>query len=219
MFNDRDDAGRQLAEAVAAAAPRAPVVLALPRGGVPVARPVARRLGAPLDLLLVRKLGVPGQPELAAGAVVDGAAHEVVFNADVLRMTGLAEGDFDHAIRDKLKEIEARRQSYLQGRAPVDVEGRTAIVVDDGIATGATVRAALKALRRRAPQAIWLAVPVAPREAIAEMEPLVDRLICLEVPPMFYAVGAHYARFDQVDDAEVVAGMRAEAEQSGKEKE
>lgn len=217
MFRDREEAGRKLAEAVAHAAPEAPVVLALPRGGVPVAQPVAQRLGAPLDLLLVRKLGVPGQPELAAGAVVEGPPHEVAFNADVLRMTGLAEGDFDAAIADKLKEIETRRNTYLQGRAPVDVAGRTAIVVDDGIATGATVRAALKALRRRAPRAIWLAVPVAPREAIAEMEPLVDRLICLEVPPMFYAVGAHYAGFDQVDDAEVAAAMRAEAKQDGKE--
>ncbi len=219
MFKDRDEAGAALAEAVAAEAPDAPVVLALPRGGVPVAQPVARRLNAPLDLLMVRKLGVPGQPELAAGAVVDGAAHQVVFNRDVLRMLGQSEADFDDAIREKLDEIETRRKTYLQGRAPVDVEGRTAIVVDDGIATGATVRAALTALRQRSPRAIWLAVPVAPRAAIAEIRPLVDRLICLEVPHLFQAVGAHYARFDQVSDAEVAAAMRAETGRSEAEDE
>ncbi|WP_212524910.1 phosphoribosyltransferase family protein [Actibacterium sp. MT2.3-13A] len=209
MFRDRDHAAMLLADAVEAAAPEAPVVLALPRGGVPVAAPVAERLGAPLDLLMVRKLGMPGQPELAGGAVVDGPAHEVVFNSGLLASFGLTEEDFKPAIEEQLAEIERRRRVYLGDHAPVDVTGRTAIVIDDGIATGATVKAALKALRKRAPAAIWLAVPVAPADTLPEFEALVDRLICLETPSPFWAVGAHYSRFDQVSDAAVAAAMRA----------
>jgi putative phosphoribosyl transferase len=209
MFNDRDHAAGLLADAVEAAHPKDPVVLALPRGGVPVAVPVAERLGAPLDLLMVRKLGMPGQPELAAGAVVDGPAHEVVFNEGLLTASGLTEADFDGAITEQLAEIERRRRLYLGDHAPVDVTGRTAIVIDDGIATGATVKAALKALRKRDPAAIWLAVPVAPADTVPEFESLVDRLICLETPSPFWAVGAHYARFDQVSDEAVAAAMRA----------
>jgi putative phosphoribosyl transferase len=209
MFNDRDHAAELLADAVEAAHPKDPVVLALPRGGLPVAAPVARRLGAPLDLLMVRKLGMPGQPELAAGAVVDGPAHEVVFNEGLLTSFGLTEADFDGAITEQLAEIERRRRVYLGDHAPVDVAGRTAIVIDDGIATGATVKAALKALRKRDPAAIWLAVPVAPADTVPEFESLVDRLICLETPIPFWAVGAHYARFDQVSDERVAAILRA----------
>ncbi|ALG91278.1 MULTISPECIES: phosphoribosyltransferase [Actibacterium] len=209
MFQDRAEAGEMLADALEKAAPAAPVVLALPRGGLPVAVPVARRLSAPLDLLLVRKIGMPGQPELAAGAVVDGPAHEVVFNDGLLRSMGLTETDFADSIAAKLEEIENRRKMYLGGRTPVTVEGRTAIVVDDGIATGATVRAALKALRKRGPAAIWLAVPVAPGDSLAEMAALVDKVICLEVPRPFYAVGAHYRVFDQVSDAAVVEALRS----------
>ena len=216
MFHDREEAGRALAERLGAMKPQRPVVLALPRGGVPVALPVARALRAPLDLLMVRKLGLPGQPELAAGAVVDGETHEVVFNPHVLRASGLSEADFAAVIDARLKEIEERRERYLGGRAPVPVAGRTAIVVDDGIATGATVKAALRGLRARAPAAIVLAVPVAPRDVVPELEPLVDELICLETPDPFYAVGMHYRNFGQVSDAEVVAGLQ-EAE-NGTEK-
>ena len=209
MFRDRDHAGALLADAIARAAPSDPVVLALPRGGVPVALPVARRLNAPLDLLMVRKLGLPGQPEVAAGAVVDGPAHEVVFNTVILRAQGLSEDDFDAAVTAELDRIARRRALWLAGHPPLDVRGRTAIVVDDGIATGATARAALKGLRRRAPAAIWLAVPVAAADAKALLAPLVDKLICLETPRPFLAVGGAYGMFDQVDDDAVTRLLQA----------
>lgn len=200
MFRNRDDAGEQLADKLAGLDLVDPVVLALPRGGVPVALHVARRLNAPLDLILVRKLGAPGNPELAAGAVVDGPAHQVVFNPEVLRMTGRTEADFDAAIAGKLKEIAERREKWLAGRAPVPVEGRSVIVIDDGIATGATVRAALKGLADKGAREVILAVPVAPPDTLAEMERLCDKVICLEAPHAFYAVGAHYQEFGQVAD-------------------
>jgi predicted phosphoribosyltransferase len=210
MFRDRNDAGEKLADALAGLHLADPVVFALPRGGVPVAVPVARRLNAPLDLLLVRKIGAPGHEELAAGAVVDGAVHEAVFNKAVLRMLGMEEADFAPEINRKLAEIETRRATYLGGAAPVPVEGRTAIVVDDGIATGATVKAALLGLRRRNPASVVLAIPVAPPDSLAELRPLVDRVVCLDAPTDFYAVGAHYHYFPQVEDEEVVT-LLAEA--------
>ncbi len=208
MFRNREDAGRQLAERLAVARPDRPVVLALPRGGVPVALPVARTLEAPLDLLMVRKLGMPGHGELAAGAVVDGAEPQTVFNTRLLRSAGLSADDFKDQVAQKLREIDDRRARYLGGRAPVAVAGRTAIVVDDGIATGATMRAALKALARRSPAHIVLAVPVAPADTLAELAPLVDEAICLETPDPFYAVGAHYHDFEQVGDEQVTAGLK-----------
>ena len=207
MFKDRDEAGSRLADALEALALTDPVVLALPRGGVPVGLKVADRLNAPLDLILVRKLGAPGNPELAAGAVVDGPAHAVVFNSRVLRMVGRSEADFDAAIAAKLEEIAARRDKWLAGRAPVPVAGRSVIVVDDGIATGATVRAALKGLAGKGAAEVILAVPVAPPETLAELEALCDRVICLEKPSAFYAVGAHYQDFGQVADDTVTALM------------
>ncbi len=179
------------------------MVLALPRGGVPVARPVADRLGAPLDLLMVRKIGTPGNPELAAGAVVDGPAHEVVWNEDVLRALGLEESDLEPALRHELEVIEHRRREYLDDRPPVPLEGRDVIVVDDGIATGATMRAALKAVQRRKPASVTLAVPVAPADTLAALRPLVDRVVCLRVPQPFHAVGLHYVDFSQTSDEEV----------------
>jgi putative phosphoribosyl transferase len=209
MFRDRTEAGEALADALAGLSLANPVVLALPRGGVPVAVPVARRLHAPLDLILVRKIGAPGHEELAVGAVVDGPVHETVFNAGVLRMLGLQEADFAAAIDRKLAEIETRRATYLGGAAPVPVEGRTAIVVDDGIATGATVKAALLGLKRRHPASVILAVPVAPADTLSELEPLVDRVVCLDVPEEFYAVGVHYRDFPQVEDSEVIALLAA----------
>lgn len=205
MFQDRDDAGAQLARAVAEARPDAPVVLALPRGGVPLGAAVAGALGAPLDLLLVRKIGLPGQPEVAAGAVVDGPAPITLFNEGLLRHSGLTEADFATRIEELKAEIEARRARYLPGRAPVSVAGKTAIVVDDGIATGATIRVAVKALRAQNPAAIWIAVPVAPAGLIALLAAEVDRVICLERPREFWAVGAHYRDFDQVEDEAVIA--------------
>lgn len=207
-FADRKEAGERLAEALAALKLGDPVVLALPRGGVPVAAPVAHALNAPLDLLMVRKIGTPGNPELAAGAVVDGAAHQVVFNKNILAGIGLREADLADAIAAQLKVIEERRAVYLQDRAPVPIDGRDVVVVDDGIATGATVKAALKALAARAPRSITLAVPVAPGSAQEEFAALVDTFICLETPLYFYAVGQAYVDFGQTSDDEVVELLR-----------
>jgi putative phosphoribosyl transferase len=202
MFRNRTDAGEQLADRLAGEDLTDPVVLALPRGGVPVALPIAARLGAPLDLILVRKLGVPGNPELAAGALVEGA-DAPVFNPKVLQGLGLHRADFDAAIAAKRREIAARRTKWLQGRAPVPLTDRSVIVVDDGIATGATTRAALDGLEGRGAREVVLAVPVAPPEVLNKLQPLCTRILCLEQPRLFIAVGAHYREFAQVADDEV----------------
>jgi len=203
MFADRRDAGRKLAEAVARLAPEDPVVLALPRGGVPVAAEIAERLHAPLSLILVRKVGVPGHEELAAGAVAEGA--EPVFNPRVLAGMGRVAADFADTVAAKRAEMADRRRRYLGGRPDPDLAGRTAIVVDDGIATGATLRAALLALRARGPARIVLAVPVAPAGIRAEFAGLADDMIVLSEPAFFQAVGLHYHSFDQTSDDEVTA--------------
>lgn len=214
MFTDRVEAGKALAEAVAKLGLARPVVLALPRGGVPVAAEVARRLKAPLGLLIVRKLGVPGHEELAAGAVGGGTPPVTVFNEHVLAMIGMSEKDFAPRIAEKAREIEERRKTYLGDRAQPEVKGATAIVVDDGIATGATVKAALEVLKKQGAARVVLAVPVAPEDAVAEFEPLVDELVCLQTPEPYIAVGAHYARFPQISDAEVVELLRAAGSQA-----
>jgi predicted phosphoribosyltransferase len=205
MFEDRIEAGRKLGAAVGALKLGDAVVLGLPRGGVPVAAEVARALGAPLGVILVRKLGAPGHEELAAGAVGDGEPPVVVFNRDVLVMLGLTEADFAGMIVTKAAEIADRRRRYLGGRRSLEVKGRTAVVVDDGIATGATMRAALTVLRAQGAARVVLAVPVAPREVLAGLRSEVDDLICLKTPVPFIAVGAHYRRFGQTSDEEVVA--------------
>ncbi|MCP5038689.1 MAG: phosphoribosyltransferase [Rhodobacteraceae bacterium] len=215
MFKDRTDAGKMLADRLAENAPQNPLVLALPRGGVPVALPVARKLGAQLDLLLVRKIGLPGHPELAAGAVVNGAAHAVVFNDDILRSFGLNEADFDAAIAKKLAEIELRRKLWLGTSPPEPVAGRNVVVVDDGIATGATIRAALKALKARGAAHIMLAIPVAPADTLKKLRPLCNGIVCLEIPTPFYAVGTHYEDFRQVRDQDVVEMLRGIQDKSG----
>ncbi len=204
IFADRVEAGCALAERLVKEKYENPVVLALPRGGVPVAAEVAKVLEAPLDLVLVRKIGVPYQPELALAAVVDGGHAEVVVNEDVRRFAGVSDQDFEEAKARELAEIERRRELYLQGRERVPIKGATAIVVDDGIATGATVRAALKALRRRDPKKLVLAVAVAPPETINELRPEVDEIICLETPEPFYAISLYFLDFRQVSDEEVV---------------
>jgi putative phosphoribosyl transferase len=203
-FKNRLAAGRRLAVALAEYRQSMPIVLALPRGGVPVAAEVAAALKASLDLILVRKIGVPGQPELAMGAVADGTAPVIVRNADIIRYAGVTETEFN-AVRDKeLAEIERRRNYYLEGRTPVVVSGRTVIVIDDGIATGATTRTALRALRAQGAKQLVLAVPVAAKETLDELREEADNIICLEAPAWFQAVGAFYSDFRQVTDAEVV---------------
>jgi predicted phosphoribosyltransferase len=202
-FSDRTDAGQQLAKALARYRQDKPVVLALPRGGVPVAAEIATALGAPLDLVLVRKIGVPYQPELAAGAVVDGGSPVVVRNEDIIRLAGVSEADFAE-IRDReLAEIERRRKLYLGDRAHPALKDRTVIVVDDGIATGATTRAALRAIRTRKPRKLVLAVPVAPTSTLAELRDEADDIVCLEDHENFGAIGLFYADFSQVADAVV----------------
>lgn len=210
-FADRIDAGQRLAQALASMALADPVVLGLPRGGVPVAAEIARALGAPLDLLLVRKIGAPGHRELAVAAVAEGPGDGLVLDAETMAYTGATEAYVHNEARRERAELARRRTLYLGGRAPVEVTGRTAVVVDDGIATGTTVRAALRALRARQPARILLAVPVAPQSALAELRPLVDALVCLSVPLAFHAVGAHYDDFDQVSDDEVIAALAAQA--------
>ena len=203
-YRNRAEAGEVLAKAVAERNFADPVVLALPRGGVPIAVVIAAVIGAPVDLVMVRKIGVPSQPELAAGAIVNGDRPELVVNEDVVRLTRLGRDDIDRIAERELEEIRRRRAAYLKGRAHVDLAGRTAIVVDDGIATGATMRAALKAVRRQGPARIVLAVPVAPDDSLAALGEEVDEAICPLVPPYFGAIGAYYATFDQLPDAEVI---------------
>ena len=203
-FKNRSVAGQQLAAALEGYKHQQPAILALPRGGVPVAAEVAATLKAPLDLILVRKVGVPFQPELAMGAVVDGSAPIVVRNEDVIRYSRIGEDDFQTVCDRELAEIERRRDRYLGHRRRVDVAGRTAIVIDDGIATGATIRAALRATHARGPQRLVLAVPVAPTETIAALREEADDVVCLENHEQFGAIGYYYADFSQVSDREVI---------------
>ncbi len=203
-FADRKEAGRQLAEALMHLKAEKPIVLALPRGGVPVAFEVAKALKAPLDVVLVRKVGAPGQPELGLGAVVDGANPLLVLNEDVVALLRPSQRYIDAESERQLVEVERRRQVYRHGRAPLLVEGRTAIVVDDGIATGGTMKAVLSALRQSNPKRLVLAVPVAPADSLEELSRLADETVCLNTPEPYYAVGAHYRDFTQTSDAEVV---------------
>lgn len=206
-FANRRVAGRALARVLAGRSIADPVVLALPRGGVPVAAEIARRLKAPLDVVLVRKIGVPLQPELGAAAVVDGGDAEIVTNDDVMAMAGLTRADIERLAAREIAEIERRRHTYLRGRDRVPLEGRTLILVDDGIATGASVRAALIALRGRRPRALILAVPVAPPDTIAALRPEVDDVVCLKMPEPFMAIGLHYRDFHQLSDEDVVRAL------------
>jgi putative phosphoribosyl transferase len=203
-FADRTDAGRRLAAALAAYQDQRPVVLALPRGGIVVGAEVAESLAAPLDLILVRKIGVPRQPELAMGAVVDGGDPIIVRNDEVIELAGVTKSQFDAVCRRELAEIERRRQRYVGDRPPVDVAGRSAIVIDDGIATGATMRAALQATRMRRPGRLVLAVPVAPPDTLAELRREVDDVVCLEAPEDLDAIGVFYDSFRQVSDQTVI---------------
>ena len=212
VFANRLEAGRALAARLAATPRSGPVVvLALPRGGVPVAAEVARALNAPLDLLLVRKIGAPWQPELAVAAVVDGASPEIVYDERTCALLGVDHAYVQRRAAEALSEIERRRRIYLDGRAQLPLAGATVILVDDGIATGTTVRAALKALRRQRPAYIVLAVPVAPSESLAELRGDADEIVCLVQPTPFQAVGLHYRDFHQVGDDEVVKALQAAA--------
>lgn len=204
MFRDRTEAGKRLAAEVAALALPDPVVLALPRGGVPVAWEVAQALAAPLDLVIVRKVGAPGNPELAAASIVDGDPPDLVPNPEIVAAYGLNDADLRAMAAREQPELERRRRVYRAGRPPLPVAGRTAVLVDDGAATGTSMKAAVRAIRRRAPAAVVVALPVASSEAVAELSELADRVVCLDQPPHFEALGYHYGEFHQLRDAEVL---------------
>jgi putative phosphoribosyl transferase len=208
LFDNRAAAGRLLAAALKRRAPEKPVVFALPRGGAPVAAEIARALDAPLDLILSRKIGAPNQPELALGAAVDGEKPEIVLNADIIAALGVDRAEIDRLASAQFAEIERRRALYLGAAAPVAVQGRTAILVDDGIATGASMEAAIHALKRRGPQKIIVAVPVAARDAAARLGRQVDETIALLTPETFYGIGEFYRDFHQLEDEEVIALMK-----------
>jgi putative phosphoribosyl transferase len=205
QFADRREAGRQLAKRLLALKDQRPVVLALPRGGVPVGFEIARALAAPLDLVLVRKIGVPQQEEVALGAIADGEHPELVIDQRLMDELEISPDYLEKAKAAALREIERRRRIYLGDRQPVDVAGRMAIVVDDGIATGATMLAALRATRRRAPARLVLAVPVAPPHTLKRLRREADETVCLDTPADFFAVGQFYRQFPQLRDEEVVA--------------
>ena len=202
LFRDRTHAGTELARRLMAYRGRADVlVLGLPRGGIPVAYEVARALDAPLDVFLVRKLGVPGQEEVAMGAIATGGVR--VLNDSVVRALGIPMSAIDRVAALEQRELERREANYRPGLAPPDVRGRTVILIDDGLATGSTLRAAVAALRPMGAARIVVAVPVAAPETCAEFRHEVDEIVCAETPDPFYAVGRFYDDFSQTTDEEV----------------
>ncbi len=203
MFKDRSDAGRLLARSLMRFRDRAPIVVALPRGGVPVAYEVAQALDAPLDVIVARKLGAPGQPELGVGAVAQGGA--LFLDAKLIGRLGVTQDYLQAAAAREAAETQRRLAAYRGGRLPLDVAGRTVILVDDGLATGVTVRAAVRALRAQAPHAILVAVPVCAAESARELLAEVDAIVCAHTPEEFHAVGSWYEDFEQTPDEEVVA--------------
>ena len=202
-FRDRCDAGQQLAQRLEPYRQARPVVFAIPRGGVPVGAEVARRLNAELDVVVARKLGAPFHAELALGAVTSDG--ERFLNDEIISQLGVEDAYLDQVTREQGNEARRREHRFRGGRPPAAVEGRTVLLVDDGLATGATMRAAARSLRKRAPGRLVVAVPVGSREACAALREDADEVICLAQPEPFYAIGLHYQSFEQVDDAEVIA--------------
>lgn len=209
-FADRNAAGRLLGERLLREPiPADPVVVGLPRGGVPVALEVARQLHAPLDVLIVRKIGAPGQRELAVAAVADGPRPVIEIDEPQCAAAGADAAYLEREVQVQWREIERRREVYRRGRPALDLQGRTVILVDDGIATGTTARAAIKALRTHRPAMVLLAVPLAASEALESLSRLCDRVVCLVQPHPLRAVGMHYVDFHQLNDAEVTSALDA----------
>lgn len=209
MFRDRQEAGQKLAEKLLGLKLANPLVEALPRGGVPVAAEIAVALKAPLDLLIVRKVGAPGNPELAVAAIVDGDPSDVVLNREIVEAYGLDDTELRSLVARERPELERRRLAYLEGRKPLPAAGKTVILVDDGAATGTTIKAAIRALRRRSPREIVVALPAAPPDVVTELEAEADRVVCLSKPARFLALGHHYRNFSQLTDEEVVSMLRS----------
>ncbi len=207
MFRDRSEAGQKLAKRLEAYYDKQTVVLAIPRGGVVVGIEIAQFLNAQLDLIIPRKIGAPGNPELAIGAVAgDG---QVILNEELSQQLGIPDSYVREEVARQVQEISRRRQLYLAGRPPVSLEGKTAIITDDGLATGFTALAAVRATKKQLPDRLVLAVPVAPKDTCARLASEVDEIVCLETPMFFMAVGQFYLDFDQVTDEEVIAMLRS----------
>ncbi len=201
LFKDRVEAGRMLAERLKDKAGPGSLVLALPRGGVPVAYEVAMTLGAALDVLPVRKLGVPGQPELAMGAIAPAGALFV--DHEIMRSAHVSQAQFNAVLAKEQAELARREVLYRGNRAPTEVEGKSIVVIDDGMATGATLQAALRALRQRNPERIIVALPVAPAGSEQQFDDIADEFVCIAQPALFFSVGQHYDTFEQTTDDEV----------------
>lgn len=213
-FADREQAGRRLAPALAEyRGARNAIVLGLPRGGVVTAAAIAEELGLPLDVLVVRKLGTPGQEELAMGAIGPGGIR--VLNEDIVDSLRISDQQIEATTRRETAELERRESLFRQGQPPLELEGKVVILVDDGLATGSTMAAAVAVVRRHHPAKVVLAVPVAPIDTVERFEPMVDDLVCVETPSPFYAVGNWYRDFTQVEDEEVVELLAQTETKSG----
>jgi len=207
QFQDRQQAGRLLAELLESYCHENPVVLAIPRGGVPVGYEIAKALDAPLDVIVARKLGAPGQPELGIGAIAPGGI--LILNGMSVRYRGIDAQQIDRIMAKEQREMQRRERLYRGDYPPVDVHGRTVIITDDGLATGVTARAAIQSVRQQDPARIILAVPVCSPETPSEFHPIVDDIVCLKTPHALYAVGLWYRNFDQVTDRNVLTLMAA----------
>lgn len=207
MFQDRKQAGIELGRELAKLGFHSPVVFALPRGGVPVAAEIATILNAPLDVLIVRKVGAPGNPELAAAALVAGDPDDIVLNRDIVEAYQLTDSELRVLISRERSELERRVALYRGNRRQVPVANKTAILVDDGMATGATAKAAIRALRRRGPRKIVLALPVAPKQGIDDLNMEADMVVCLRQEEHFRALSLHYLNFEQVSDEDVIIAL------------
>jgi putative phosphoribosyl transferase len=216
-FVNRTEAGRKLAKLLSGYADRDDViVLGVPRGGVPVAFEISRALRVPLDVFLVRKLGAPGHEELAMGAIASGGIR--ILDRETIDALGVTDLDIEATTAREQKELQRRERAYRGGRPPLDVHGKTVIVVDDGIATGSSMRAGIKALRHMKPARIVVAVPVAPESTCGRLQKEVDELVCLDMPELFYAIGEFYEDFSQVTDEEVQGLLRQAAEPMARSK-
>jgi putative phosphoribosyl transferase len=211
MFRDRQQAGRKLAEELLKLKLVNPVVLALPRGGVPVAAEIADVLNAPLDLVIVRKVGAPGNPELAVAAIVDGNPPDIVLNREIVEVYGLDDPELRALIARERPELERRRRVYRSGRPSPSTTDKTVVLVDDGAATGTTMKVAIRALQRRSPREIVVALPVAPPDVVLDLTREAGRVVCLSQPVRFYALGHHYHDFPQLSDEEVVNTLQNHA--------